>query len=142
MREHPSSDGRPGGAGPSILVVDDEPFVRRVVVRFLERGGYRARAADGGEEALRILRDAGEPIDLLLTDVEMPGVDGPDLVRRAREGNPHLRILFMAGARSPRDLTRIHPLLEKPFSTGELYRSLASVLGEGDPGPEGEAVPP
>lgn len=138
MEDHRLSTERSGSTGPFVLVVDDEPFVRRVVVGFLERGGYRARAADGGEEALRILREGEEPIDVLLTDVEMPGLDGPDLVRQAREGNPHLRILFMSGARSRGELTQIRPLLQKPFSTGELYRSLEYVLvGTTDPEPGG-----
>jgi two-component system cell cycle sensor histidine kinase/response regulator CckA len=112
-----------------ILVVDDEPFVRRVVARLIQRGGWTPATADGGPEALGLLRD--ETIHLLLTDVRMPGMDGPTLVREARRLQPSLPVLYMTGhAGDGVDPTLLQdPVLEKPFASGRLYQALEEILG-------------
>lgn len=112
-----------------ILVVDDEPFVRRVVARLIQRGGWTPTTAEGGPEALALLRQ--ESIHLLLTDVRMPGMDGPTLVREARRLHPSLPVLYMTGHMGggvdPTDLE--DPVLEKPFASGRLYQALEEILG-------------
>ena len=83
------------GSG-TVLLVEDEPMVRSVAERALTRHGYTVITADNGEDALEILAK-DEPIDLLISDVVMPGMDGPTMVREARQSRPDLKILFMSG---------------------------------------------
>ncbi len=110
------------GSG-TILLVEDEPMVRAVAERALTRHGYTVITADSGEAALEIL-GRGEPIDLLISDVVMPGMDGPTMVREARQSRPNLNVLFMSGyaeeqLRKSLDIENIH-FLPKPFSVIEL----------------------
>src|SRR5205085_2337529 len=81
------------GSG-TVLLVEDEPMVRNVAERALTRHGYTVITADNGEEALEIL-DRGEEFVLLISDVVMPGMDGPTMVAEARKSRPDLPILFM-----------------------------------------------
>ena len=82
---------------PTILLVEDEPGVRQVTREALELGGYRVRAADGPLSESEIARDETKQIDLLLTDVMMPGMNGPELAQRVREYRPQLVTLVMTG---------------------------------------------
>lgn len=82
----------------SILVVDDESFVRRIVGRLLERAGYRVALAGDGREALAILSGSASGFDLVLTDVRMPGMEGPELMTLARRIQPDLAFVFMTGS--------------------------------------------
>lgn len=127
-------------AGRRVLVVDDQPFVCRVIGRLLRRAGYEAWTAGGGTEALSLLE--GQEFDLLLTDISMPGMDGFELVARAREMRPDLPVLYMSGHFSagldPEPVGE--PLLEKPFGSSQLYRALGEILGWG--GPPMDASPP
>jgi two-component system cell cycle sensor histidine kinase/response regulator CckA len=110
------------GSG-TVLLVEDEPMVRSVAERALTRHGYTVITADNGEDALEILAK-NEPIDLLISDVVMPGMDGPTMVREARESRPDLKILFMSGyaeeqLRKSIDIENVN-FLPKPFSVTEL----------------------
>jgi two-component system cell cycle sensor histidine kinase/response regulator CckA len=110
------------GSG-TVLLVEDEPMVRSVAERALTRHGYKVVTADNGEDALEIL-DRGEPIELLISDVVMPGMDGPTMVREARKSRPDLNILFMSGyaeeqLRKSIDIENVN-FLPKPFSVTEL----------------------
>ena len=91
--------------------------------RALTRHGYTVITADNGEEALEIIGQGGE-IDLLISDVVMPGMDGPTMVREARKSRPDLKILFMSGyaeeqLRNSIDIETVN-FLPKPFSVTEL----------------------
>jgi CheY-like chemotaxis protein len=97
MRGGVESSKRAGEMRPTILLVEDEPGVREVTREALELGGYRVLTADGPASAKEIARDAETPIDLMLTDVVMPGMNGPELARQARELRPELVTLFMTG---------------------------------------------
>jgi PAS domain S-box-containing protein len=118
----------------TILLVEDEPAVRRVTSKMLEAQGYRVVSASGGEEALRIVEDARELIDLLLTDVVLAGgMNGGVLAERARTLRPALRVLFASGYTS--DMTILHGLLEhgvtlahKPFTSESLGQKVREVL--------------
>jgi two-component system cell cycle sensor histidine kinase/response regulator CckA len=119
----------------TILLVEDEAMVRAVAERALTRQGYRVLTAANGEEALELL-DAtgkdGEAIDLLISDVVMPMMDGPTLVRHARERFPDLPILFMSGyaeeqLRRSIDLDRV-AFLPKPFSVQQLGTAARDAL--------------
>ena len=110
------------GSG-TVLLVEDEPMVRSVAERALTRHGYSVVTADNGEDALAIIAK-NEPIDLLISDVVMPGMDGPTMVREARQSRPDLKILFISGyaeeqLRKSIDIENVN-FLPKPFSVTEL----------------------
>jgi two-component system, cell cycle sensor histidine kinase and response regulator CckA len=110
------------GSG-TVLLVEDEPMVRTVAERALTRHGYTVITAESGEDALEVLA-RGDPIELLISDVVMPGMDGPTMVRVARESRPELKILFMSGyaeeqLRKSIDIENVN-FLPKPFSVTEL----------------------
>ena len=107
----------------TVLLVEDEPMVRAVAERALTRHGYTVITASNGEEALEVI-DRGEEIALMISDVVMPGMDGPATVREARKTRPDLPILFMSGyaeeqLRKSIDLDNV-AFLPKPFSVQEL----------------------
>lgn len=107
----------------TVLLVEDEPMVRAVAERALTRHGYTVITANNGEEALDVL-ERGDDIALLISDVVMPAMDGPTMVREARKTRPELPILFMSGyaeeqLRKSIDLDNV-AFLPKPFSVQEL----------------------
>jgi signal transduction histidine kinase/ActR/RegA family two-component response regulator len=116
----------------TVLVVEDEPAVRRAVQRNLERLGYHVIAAQDGEDALRIAESL-DGIDLLLSDVVMPGIDGAELACRLRARWSDLPVLFVTGYSADR-LARtgaVGPhdrVLEKPYQLEELTRTIRSML--------------
>jgi CheY-like chemotaxis protein len=122
----------PGG-DEMILVVEDSPTVRQVTVGILRGLGYRVQEAEDGHAALAILKEPGE-IDLLFTDLIMPnGIDGQELLRRARALRPGLKALFASGyseqflkGRGPGEAGV--PLLNKPYRTRALAEAVRGVL--------------
>jgi two-component system cell cycle sensor histidine kinase/response regulator CckA len=119
------------GSG-TVLLVEDEAMVRGVAERALSRHGYTVITADNGEDALEIL-GRGEPIDLLISDVVMPIMDGPTMVREARKSRPDLKILFMSGyaeeqLRKSIDIDNVS-FLPKPFSVQELAEATRRTMG-------------
>jgi signal transduction histidine kinase/CheY-like chemotaxis protein len=120
----------PGGR-ETVLVVDDEPSVRRVLEVVLTRLGYRVLSAAGGEEALRTAEREGE-VDLLLTDLIMPGMRGTELARRFRERSPRAAVLFMSGYPGSEPLDPGTRLLAKPLTPEALAAAVRAVLdGQG-----------
>jgi two-component system cell cycle sensor histidine kinase/response regulator CckA len=119
------------GSG-TVLLVEDEPMVRSVAERALTRHGYKVVTADNGEDALEFL-GRGEPIELLISDVVMPGMDGPTMVREARKSRPDLKILFMSGyaeeqLRKSIDIENVN-FLPKPFSVTDLAAAARRAIG-------------
>jgi len=119
------------GSG-TVLLVEDEPMVRSVAERALTRHGYTVITADNGEDALEVL-GRGEEIALLISDVVMPGMDGPTMVREARKTRPDLKILFMSGyaeeqLRNSLDIEHVN-FLPKPFSVTELAEAARRAVG-------------
>jgi two-component system cell cycle sensor histidine kinase/response regulator CckA len=119
------------GSG-TVLLVEDEPMVRSVAERALTRHGYTVICADNGEDALEVL-SRGEEIALLISDVVMPGMDGPTMVREARKSRPDLKILFMSGyaeeqLRNSIDIDHVN-FLPKPFSVAELAEAARRAVG-------------
>ena len=118
--------------GPAtVLVVDDEPGLRAVTARVLRRAGHTVLLAADAGEAVRVAAASGRRIDLLLTDVFMPGESGPDLARKLRAAEPGLRVLFTSGYTGDR-LTRhglaTEAFLPKPYSMDELLSRVAEQL--------------
>jgi len=128
----PPKPGELWGSG-TILLVEDEDMVRAVAERALTRQGYRVRTASNGEEALELLSE-DDPVDLLISDVMMPTMDGPTLVAHARERFPDLPILFMSGyaeeqLRRSIDLDHV-AFLPKPFSVQQLAQAARDALAD------------
>ena len=121
------------GHGETILVVEDEPAMLEVARRLLEDAGYRVLTAPGGEEALRIAGEHDGRIELLLTDVVMPGMLGKEVAVRVGELRPGIRVLYMSGyAQSVigpmGDLASGHAIIDKPFTEAALLERVARVL--------------
>ena len=115
----------------TVLLVEDEPMVRTVAERALTRHGYKVLTANNGEDALEIL-GKDEEVNLLISDVVMPVMDGPTMVREARKAHPQLPILFMSGyaeeqLRKSIDIDHV-AFLPKPFSVQELAEAVRDVL--------------
>jgi len=133
-----------GGQGEHILLVEDEERVRRVLCRYLRDAGYAVRECARAEEAL-VACDRGVEVDLLLTDLVLPGMLGHELADRVLARRPGLPVLFMS-AHAQRwlvergQLSASAPLLEKPFSEEELRVAIAAALSGGGEAPEGSAV--
>ncbi|MEM7311419.1 MAG: ATP-binding protein [Planctomycetota bacterium] len=123
--------GERGGGGETVLVVDDEPWIRQLARETLESANYRVRTADSAPTALELLRhDPGE-IALLLTDIVMPEVDGIELARRVRGLAPRLPVLLMTGYQLQGPRTELDaPLLQKPFALGELRARVRELLDQ------------
>jgi PAS domain S-box-containing protein len=123
---------RPGG-DRTILVVEDEEMVRRMAERTLRRAGYQVRVAANGQEAIRICRESTDPIDLLLTDVVMPGMNGRELARLLRQERPDLLVLLMSGythlqLQLEREAGEIS-FLQKPFTVDQLLARVREAVG-------------
>ena len=89
----------PRAAAPpeTLLIVDDDAALLKMAARVLRKGGYTVLAAPGGREALELLSAQGAPVDLLVTDVAMPGMSGPDLALEASHRNQAARVLYISG---------------------------------------------
>ncbi len=132
----------PEGPGPvggeeTVLVVEDEEIVRSVAVRILERLGYRVLAARSGSDALTLIKGRGGTIDLLLTDVVMPGINGRELARQLSAGCPGLRVLYTSGYNQ--EVIAPHGVLDeglqflaKPYSVKSLAMKVREVLDSPD----------
>ena len=132
---HAAPPSGPSGRGELVLVVEDESAIRSLVARTLEGAGYRVVAARDGEEALARVAEADEPPSLLLSDVIMPRLGGPELRNRLREQMPGLRTLFMSGYSLDRMtgddvLDPSDRMIQKPFSPSSLLESVQSALSQ------------
>jgi CheY-like chemotaxis protein len=119
----------------TILLVEDEEMVRVVMCEVLEQEGYVVHACAHPSEGIEVSLRAGVQIDLLLTDVVMPGMNGREMANRILETLPGLRVVFMSGY-SEHALTEdgyVHPqfeYLQKPFTLRALSQKLTRVLAE------------
>ncbi len=123
------------GHGTIMLVEDDDP-VRIFGARALRNKGYKVIEARSGEAALDLIRNAAERINLLITDVVMPHMDGPGLVREVREINPEIKVIFISGYTEDAFRQRLDSdvgieFLPKPFSLKELAAKVRDVLAAG-----------
>jgi PAS domain S-box-containing protein len=118
----------------TVLVVDDEEEVRRLLVDVLRLGAYEVLEACNGEHALEVAARHGGSLDLLVTDTVMPKLTGPDLADRLRAREPDLKVLFMSGyAESDRvrALAKNERFIAKPFLPADLFVSVSEFLREG-----------
>jgi PAS domain S-box-containing protein len=121
----------------TILVVEDEPAVRKLLLASLRQGGYHILESANGLDALRLAERHPGPIDLLLTDVILPGADGVDLSHRLRQRRPKVRVLYVSGYAgkhlAQHGVDGASRLLAKPFSTHELLATVRQALDAANP---------
>ena len=126
----PAEEDAPAVAGTSILLVEDDPRVSRATVGALEELGYRPIACAGGRDALDILEREQGRIELVITDVMMPEMTGPELVAAATARWPSLAILYVTGYVGEAGSEQLsgHEILRKPFTVAALARAVAGAL--------------
>ena len=131
MSQAPDAENR-----PTVLVVDDEEDLRDIMRRMLERRGFSTLIAGDPQEAIAVCRDHPSEIDILVTDLGLPGVSGGELSRSATELRPSMRVVYISGL--PKEIAVADGLIEpaallvkKPFSTELLIEALRAVLSEG-----------
>ena len=139
IQAEPMPEPQPGGgAGETVLIVEDEPAMREVTRRILSRSGYTVIAAATGHEAIEIAASYTGDIDVLLTDVVMPQMLGKEAAERIRALRPGVTVLFMSGyARGVLDPQGVVEaganLIQKPFSEAELLATLRHTIASATP---------
>jgi two-component system cell cycle sensor histidine kinase/response regulator CckA len=136
----------PAGRGEQLMIVEDLEPVRLATARILAKLGYRVRAFGSGADALAAMAD-GEPVDLLVTDVQMPDMSGPVLASTARGRRPGLRVLYVSGLLDDGDpdVERARDdasFLSKPFTPAALADAVRRALRARPGGHAGESAPP
>jgi DNA-binding response OmpR family regulator len=131
MQEDASSSDR-----PTVLVVDDEEDLRDIMRRMLERRGFQALVAGDSDQAVATCRNHEGAIDVLLTDLGLPGVSGGDLARTAAHLRPSMRVVYISGL--PKDVAIDKGLIgsdarlvKKPFTSEALIETLRTALADG-----------
>jgi two-component system, cell cycle sensor histidine kinase and response regulator CckA len=127
------SEAPPQGSGELILIVDDEEAVSSVTKRILESNRYRTLVAHTGAEAVSLYAREAHEINLVLTDLNMPSMSGPDTIAMLRQINPNVRIIVATGADSAHGATSpaelgVQALMKKPFDVFMLLDTLRNVL--------------
>ena len=116
----------------TLLLVEDNEAIRSLAAKALQRRGYKVYEARSGEEALALAEASEQKPHLLITDVTMPGLSGPNLAARLRQGNSRLRVLYLSGY--PDEVNATHgaivgqALLRKPFTPGHLAERIRAIL--------------
>jgi DNA-binding response OmpR family regulator len=130
MSQAPDAEKR-----PTVLVVDDEEDLRDIMRRILERRGFSTLVAGDSQQAMAICRDHPGEIDVLVTDLGLPGVSGGELSREAAELRPRMRVVYISGR--PKEVAVADGLIEpdallvnKPFNAESLVEALRAVLAE------------
>ncbi|MBV9462149.1 MAG: response regulator [Bradyrhizobium sp.] len=124
---------------PRVLIVDDEASMRALVARAIAMDGHETVTAQDGAEALEILTREGGAFDLLLTDIQMPIMDGIALALSAARDFPSLTILLMTGFADQRERASnlnalVHDVITKPFSVADIRTAAADALASRKPG--------
>ena len=117
----------------TVLVVDDEPEIRKLVAAMVGQFGHTAITADSGEHALTLWKKLKGPIELLITDVVQPGMSGPMLADKLGALQPELKVLYISGYDNTHlvqkyVVERGHVLLAKPFTTEQLRAKVEQLL--------------
>jgi two-component system cell cycle sensor histidine kinase/response regulator CckA len=118
----------------TILLIDDEQSVRSIVMKILKRASFKVLEADSGETALKIAESHTGTIDLVVTDLNMPGLTGPEVVKKLATVRPGLKVLYMSGSAEHDAVARAGVpgganFLHKPFSGQELTTAVKAAIG-------------
>lgn len=126
-----TTDERPRGSA-TVLVAEDDTALRQLMVRVLSRNGYLVLVADSGEKAAELAKNAGSSLDLLVSDVVLPGLSGPELAKRLQRKHAALRILMTSGTADASVLEGLSPgssaFLAKPFRPSALIDQVFDLL--------------
>src|SRR4051812_16896343 len=120
--------GLPPSDATVVLMVDDEPAQRQLFAFALRREGYWVIEARNGAEGLDVARTAGR-VDLLISDIMMPIMRGPDMAQRLRQIFPNVRVLFVSGFVVEEDLGENARVMQKPFVRKDLLKSVIELIG-------------
>jgi len=114
----------------TIMLVEDEPAIRRLLGTTLRRSGYEVLEAASGQEAIASFAEHRDEVNLLITDVRMPQMTGPELIRRLRASRPDLKVLCISGCVSsmPEEIGNEVTVLQKPFSRQELINKVGRIV--------------
>lgn len=126
--------------GPLILLVEDEPLVRKLNIDILEEAGFRVVDANDADEAFEILKRRSDQVRVVLTDVDMPGsMNGFEFARLVTQGWPGARVLVISGKTSPSpgDLPATGAFLAKPYRPGVLVERIRAMAEEAGAAPAG-----
>jgi PAS domain S-box-containing protein len=122
--------------GLTLLLAEDDPIMRKLTRRLLEEYGYKVLEAIDGEAALEVISQNSNHIDLILTDVVMKGMNGPELALRLMDSHPEMKVVYMSGYTGElvvhQGLRRGIRLLEKPFTRTALLTTIDAALGDAD----------
>jgi CheY-like chemotaxis protein len=121
-------EAAPGGGWETILLVEDEPGIRAMTRVYLETLGYSVLEAGSSAEAERLAREHPGTIDLVVTDIVMPGKRGDRMLRDIRKKRPEAAAIFISGFAEVQELAADIPVLEKPFAFPDLGRCVRQVL--------------
>ena len=120
------------GTGGKILIIDDNNDLRMVVSKMLSRLGYEVSSADSGENGLRLFFK--DKFDIVLSDYEMPGMDGVAFACSVKKSSPHTPVVIMTGAGKEtvfsRKSTAVDEVISKPFSLAEIDQTIQNISGE------------
>ena len=124
-----ASGGRPG----TVLIIEDDPGVRQLVRRTLEAVGYQVLEAEDGVEGLRVVEEHSSQLDLVVTDIEMPRMDGISVARELAASHPHIGVVCMSGrlpetSFSARIGIPLPPFLAKPFTFDDLIQTTSETI--------------
>ena len=138
----PAEPNEPLPSSPIILVVEDDDAVRNVLGRALQRAGYNVLSAGNSTQALQISAQHDGPIHLIVSDVVMPKMKGPELAERIRRDRPTTKLLLISGytdpgVENPSGIDAATPFLQKPFTPEALVNTVEEVLGRDIPGAGG-----
>lgn len=142
-REAPEEENGLAKGAEKILLVEDDFHVREMTIHFLERRGYQILSAENGEDALELFGDSEGDIELLLTDVVMPGMNGKELYDLLLQYQPGLKVIYMSGYAG--EVLKMRGVMDgdinfiqKPFSVQSLVAKIRQVLSEEDPAVKGK----
>lgn len=128
VAEIPMSNAKPLEGCETILLVEDEEGIRNMTRTYLENLGYKVLEAGSGPQALNISREYRDAIDLLVSDILMPGMRGDELARRLHNERPAIDTIFISGYANAHELNTSAPVLEKPFAFPELGSKVREIL--------------
>jgi len=118
------------GRGENVLLVEDEAALLEITREMLEAFNYRVLTASDGAEALALYEQHGKEIDVVVTDMTMPVMDGAALVQELRRIQPRVKVVCVSGLGSKAEVTQLkpHAFLTKPYSTDKLLATLHEVI--------------
>jgi CheY-like chemotaxis protein len=111
-----------------VLLVEDGPAYGIVVNRILEQSGFETIQADNGIDAYKVVQEVGRTVDLLLTDINMPGLDGISLAERSRQMNPEMSVLLMTGYSALLQPASEYVVVRKPLFPHTLLETIQAVM--------------